>query len=56
MQMFCTMQSSCSDFKAGDILRCRSRFHGLDETGVLGVICRHDFPLKMVNLKHGERY
>lgn len=50
------IQGKCSDFKAGDALRSRSRYKALDETAVLGAICRHDFPLRMLSLKHGERY
>ena len=49
-------QNQCSDFKAGDVLRSRSRYCALDETAVFGAVCRHDFPLAMLNLKHGERY
>jgi hypothetical protein len=37
------------------VLRSRSRFHALDETAVLGAVCRHDFPIRMLNLKHGEK-
>ena len=49
------LQSKCSDFKAGDALRSRTRYRALDETAVFGAICPHDFPLKMLSLKHGER-
>ena len=49
-------QNRCSDFKAGDAIRSRSRYHALDETAVFGAICRHDFPIRMLSLKHGERY
>ena len=49
-------QTQCSDFKAGDTLRSRSRYHALDETAVFGAVCRHDFPIRMLNLKHGERW
>ena len=31
------------------------RYKALDETGVFGYCCRHEFPNKFVNLKHGER-
>ena len=51
----CCEQSSCSEFKAGDALRSRSRYHALDETAVFGAICRHDLPIQMLSLKHGER-
>ena len=37
-------------------MRSASRFHALDETGVLGCACRHEVPLMFLNLKHGERY
>jgi len=36
-------------------LRSANRFHALDETGVFGYACRHEFPKLFVNLKHGER-
>ncbi|XP_064633909.1 uncharacterized protein LOC135491738 [Lineus longissimus] len=45
----------CSDFKAGSNIRSRKRHEKLDETAVFGASCRHDFPLIMFSLKHGER-
>uniref|UniRef100_A0A1X7UAW0 CxC1-like cysteine cluster associated with KDZ transposases domain-containing protein n=1 Tax=Amphimedon queenslandica TaxID=400682 RepID=A0A1X7UAW0_AMPQE len=46
----------CSNFKAGSMLRSASRYHALDETGVFGAGCRHEFPIYFCSLKHGERY
>ena len=40
---------------AGDIVRSKSRYATLDETGVLGVACRHKFPFCFFSLHHGER-
>ena len=28
---------------------------GLDETGVVGVVCRHEFPKKFLSILRGER-
>jgi len=36
-------------------LSSASHYHALDETGVFGCACRHEFPRTFVNLKHGER-
>ena len=47
--------SQCHEFKAGDALRSKSRYHALDETGVFGATCRHDIPLKMLSMKQGEK-
>ena len=46
----------CSSFLAGDALRSRTRFKALDETGVMGTICRHETPIRFFNLHHGERF
>ncbi len=40
---------------AGDALPSNSRYRALDETAIFGCACRHDFPVKFINLKHGER-
>ncbi len=32
-----------------------SRYKALDETALFGCACRHEFPHKFINLKHGER-
>lgn len=62
--MYMYMQSSlctslltkgCHGFLAGDALRSRSRYAALDETAVFGSICRHEFPHRFLNMKHGER-
>ncbi|CAB4002065.1 Hypothetical predicted protein [Paramuricea clavata] len=47
--------SDCNNFLAGNALRSNQRFAGLDETGIFGRACRHEFPKAFVNLKHGER-
>ncbi len=41
---------------AGDALRSSSRYKALDETGLFGCACRHEFPVLFLDLKHGERY
>ena len=46
----------CNEFLAGHALRSQSRFSALSETAVMGVVCRHEFPLCFINLFHGERY
>ena len=46
----------CSDFLAGSMLRSHSRFSALDETAIMGVVCRHEYPLCFINLYHGERF
>ncbi|XP_028416121.1 uncharacterized protein LOC114539705 [Dendronephthya gigantea] len=48
-------ESDCNNFLAGNALRSNQRFAGLDETGIFGRACRHEFPKAFVNLKHGER-
>ena len=45
----------CSSFLTGDALRTRTRFKALDETGVMGTLCRHETPISFINLHHGER-
>ena len=52
----CPCIQACSDFLAGDALRSSQRFHALDETGVFGCSCKHEFPILFLNLKHGERF
>ena len=46
----------CSNFKAGDALHSRKRYKALEETGIFGAICQHDIPLKIINLKYGEKF
>ena len=46
----------CSNFKAGDALHSRGHYKAIEETGIFGAICRHEIPLKMINLKYGERF
>ena len=45
----------CNDFLAGSALRSNSRYARLDETGIMGAACRHEYPLCFLNLRHGER-
>ena len=45
----------CSDFLAGNYMRSAVRYKSLDETAVFGCACRHEFPGRFLNLKHGER-
>ena len=40
----CTSNQECSDFTAGSALRSASWYHALDETGIFGCACRHEFP------------
>lgn len=47
--------NDCNDFLAGSMLRSASRYRALDETAVFGYCCRHEFPGRFINLKHGER-
>lgn len=53
---FLLIHQECNQFLAADVLRSRSRFKALDETGVIGLACRHEFPYRFYNLRHGERY
>jgi hypothetical protein len=47
----------CSGFKAGDIVRSRSRMGIYDETGLMGLFCaRHGTPLMFASMFHGERF
>ncbi|XP_064406478.1 uncharacterized protein LOC135351424 [Halichondria panicea] len=49
------IDKGCHEFLAGDTLRSKSRYAALDETAVFGSICRHEFPQRFLNMKHGER-
>ncbi|XP_035688849.1 uncharacterized protein LOC118424401 [Branchiostoma floridae] len=46
----------CSHFKAGQCLRSKAQHQKLDVTGVFGSVCRHNIPLKFLNMFHGERF
>ncbi|XP_065906278.1 uncharacterized protein [Dysidea avara] len=48
-------QGLCNNFLAGNELRSSKRYKALDETAVMGSICRHEVPLRFFNLFHGER-
>jgi len=55
-QLFHIVQGhECSNFLAGNALRSSNRFAALEEAGIMGVVCRHEFPLCFINLCHGER-
>ena len=45
----------CNELLAGNLLRSKTRYKALDETGVIGLVCRHEFPYRLYNLHHGER-
>ncbi|XP_065899662.1 uncharacterized protein [Dysidea avara] len=47
-------QGLCNNFLAGNELRSSKRYKALDETAVMGSICRHEVPLRFFNLFHGE--
>ena len=51
-----TAFQECNQFLAGDALRSSSRYSALDETGVMGAVCRHEIPVRFLSLRHGERY
>lgn len=46
----------CSRFLAGNIIRSRARNAKLDIRGVFGSVCRHEYPVLFMDMKHGERY
>ncbi|XP_065891624.1 uncharacterized protein [Dysidea avara] len=45
----------CNEFLAGNVLRTKFRYSALDETGVIGIACRHEHPYSFYSLRHGER-
>ena len=49
-------KKACADFLAGSTLRSKSRYAALSETAIFGRACRHEFPKRFLNMKHGERY
>ncbi|XP_046864151.1 uncharacterized protein LOC124458102 isoform X3 [Xenia sp. Carnegie-2017] len=50
-----TSNKECHGFCAGNAVRSMNRYRALDETAIFGRGCRHEFPKKFLNLKHGER-
>ena len=52
--MYVCMHQMCSNFLAGGMIRSANRYKALDETAVFGFCCRHEFPGRFINLKHGE--
>ena len=45
----------CNNFLAGNAIRSRARNAKLDVRGVFGSVCRHEYPLLFMDMKHGER-
>lgn len=41
---FLSCMQECNEFLAGNLLRSKTRYKALDETGVIGLVCRHEFP------------
>ena len=50
-----TLFLACSDFKAISTVRSQTENSGRDEKGFFESVCRHDTPLKFIDLKHGEK-
>ena len=50
------MYQECSTFIVGDAIRTRMRNAELHTRGVFGSVCRHEFPLLFMDMKHVERY
>lgn len=48
-------REACGEFLAGSAIRSRSRYTALSETAIFGRACRHEFPKRFINMKHGER-
>ena len=56
--IFCLFVKDCNEFKSGEIdtmLRSKGKNKLLDEKGVFGRICRHEYPKGFISIKHGER-
>ncbi|KAH3769858.1 hypothetical protein DPMN_171139 [Dreissena polymorpha] len=47
--------SECSNFQAGNVIRSKIMIKKLDITGVFGSVCKHDIPVMMLDMTHGER-
>ena len=45
----CVQGQECSNFLAGHALRSSKRFAALEETDIMGVVCRHEYPLCFIN-------
>eukprot|EP00794_Sanderia_malayensis_P005106 gene5106-5754_t len=55
-----TASKDCNNFQAGavgdkDTIYSKGKSSCYDIKGLIGSICRHDFPQKFIDLKHGER-
>eukprot|EP00794_Sanderia_malayensis_P001386 gene1384-1526_t len=55
-----TASKDCNNFQAGavgdkDTIYSKGKSLCYDIKGLIGSICRHDFPQKFIDLKHGER-
>lgn len=49
----------CNRFHAGEVLpalRSKGKNRLFDEKGILGRVCRYDFPKSLLSIKHGERW
>ena len=58
MEYFCMYLFTCQEcnsFLAGNEMRSSKRYKALDETAVMGSVCRHEIPMRFFNLLHGER-
>ena len=44
----------CNQFLAEHALWSSGRYKALDETGLVGIVCRHEVPHKVFSLKHGD--
>ena len=33
-----------------------TRYKSLDETGIIGAVCKHEFPQRFFSFRHGERF
>ena len=48
-------RQDCSNFLAGNAIRAQARNTKLETRAVFGSVCRHEYPLRFLNMKHGER-
>lgn len=52
-------EKECSQFQAGgdfDVIHCKGKNNLFDEKAVFGCVCRHEYPLRFLDIKHGERF
>lgn len=50
------LQQNCSNFKSQELIHTSVQLRKLDVTGVFGAVCRHEIPLRFLNMEHGERW